>query len=344
MSVEPETYRDVHRYDGVVIQHDRRDRVVPCVVQPRDVAILRDVWRLRFLTAAQLLALWWPAGAAWPGQRRLRKLHEAGYLERFRPLARRGSFPWTYQLGRAGHQLLQQEGTIGRRQRYEPRAVYDYSYVLHDIQLNAWLIAWRAALGERLVDWHGETHIEPPPLARRGQLPLDQDWSVEGIAKGAARPVRPDALVKVARDGTGNEPPRTFLIEFDRTRRVDKNYDKFRRYDAFATAWWRHSALFADEPSSPFIIFVCQDTIGLQHFMGAADAQLGGHRVHPAASPHEHVYPGRKRMLFCSELAMHQGDLQALALPSYPVGHLARRGEHARRSTLQLPGVLPVPP
>jgi hypothetical protein len=32
------SYADAHRYDGAAIQRDRVDEVVPCAVQPRDIA------------------------------------------------------------------------------------------------------------------------------------------------------------------------------------------------------------------------------------------------------------------------------------------------------------------
>src|SRR3954452_3643604 len=167
----PRSYADAHRYDGAAISHDRVRTIVPCALQPRDLAIVRDVWRYKFLTAPQLLELWWPhAGAAWPGQRRLRKLFDAGYLERFRPLARRGSYPWTYHLGHAGHQLLQRAGVIPRSQRYNPRTIYDYGHVLHELQLNAWVLAFRRAAGDALLEWHGETDIAPPHDVGRHQL------------------------------------------------------------------------------------------------------------------------------------------------------------------------------
>lgn len=108
-----DTYAEAHRYDGVALHHDRRGKVVPCAIQPRDVGLVRDVWRYKFLTAPQIGELWWPdGGAAWPMQRRLRKLFEAGLLERFRPLARRGSYPWTYHLGEHGHAVLRDAGMI----------------------------------------------------------------------------------------------------------------------------------------------------------------------------------------------------------------------------------------
>lgn len=119
-------YAAVHRYDGAVIERGRRDEVVPCAVQPRDLAIVRDVWRYRFLTTDQLLEMWWPGASAQAGRRRLVKLFRAGYLDRFRPLSRRGSYPWTYQLGREGHRLLQEARAIGRRDRFSPRAIYDF--------------------------------------------------------------------------------------------------------------------------------------------------------------------------------------------------------------------------
>jgi hypothetical protein len=84
----PASYLAAHRYDGAAIQRDRVDELVPCAVQPRDVAVLRGVWQYKFLTAPQVCELWWPGRSERAGQRRLRKLFEAGYLERFRPVAR----------------------------------------------------------------------------------------------------------------------------------------------------------------------------------------------------------------------------------------------------------------
>jgi Transposase, Mutator family len=70
----------------------RRDALCR-VWQPRDVALVRDVRRYKFLTAPQLRNLWWPESSVQAADRRLLKLFGAGYLERFRPISRRGSFP-----------------------------------------------------------------------------------------------------------------------------------------------------------------------------------------------------------------------------------------------------------
>ena len=213
---------------------------MPCAVQPRDVAIVRDVWRYRFLSAPQLFELWWPGRSPRAGQRRLSKLFDAGFLERFRPITRRGSFPWTYQLGAEGHRMLQHHGVIDHGVRYLRRAIYEYGRVLHELQLNAWVLAYRRVAGDALLAWEGETDIDPPTAAKRGQLRLEGDWSAKGLRDQQARLVRPDAVLELE---DGDDHRRTFLIEYDRTRRVDKNFGKFRRYDAFLNWWWSDTQL-----------------------------------------------------------------------------------------------------
>ena len=143
----PASYTDLIRYDGAAVQRDRRDQTVPCAIQPRDVEILADIWRYKFLTATQLLELHWPDCAPRVGRKRLTKLFHACLVERFRPVTRTGgSFPWTYHLGHDGHRLLRRTGALDRHARFELRTIYDYRYVLHEIHLNAWILAWRRLL------------------------------------------------------------------------------------------------------------------------------------------------------------------------------------------------------
>ena len=58
---------------------------------------------------------------------------------------------------------------------------------------------------------------------------------VLGLRDERVRSVRPDAVIDADdHDGT----PHTLFIEYDRTRRLDKNFEKFRRYDTFLCWWW----------------------------------------------------------------------------------------------------------
>ncbi len=307
---------------------------MPCAVQPRDLAIVHAVWRYKFLTTPQLLELWWPGRAEWAGQRRLLKLFHAGYLDRFRPVARRGSFPWTYRIDREGLRLLQAAGVVGRRERYEHRAIYDYNYVVHDVQLNAWVIAWRRALGERLIEWRGETDIEPPQRLRAQRpLILDGYWSAEGLQDPRPRLLRPDAVIETTRkDGEG---VRTFLIEFDRTCRSDKNLEKFRRYDSFLTWWWRHTE-YGDMGEPPFVLFVCQTEGQRARFLSAADREFTGHHWHPSRPSESHDHVGRTHVVFAVESSLHSGDARAARVPRYP-------GDHPSRDPAALPRAVKLP-
>lgn len=319
----PTTYVEAHRYEGAAIERGRRTEIVPCAVQPRDVAIVHDVARYKFMTAPQLRELWWPRASVQAADRRLLKLFRAGYIERFRPVSRAGtgSFPWTYSVGAAGHQLLQHADLIAEKRRYRPRVIYDFGHVLHELQVNAWVLAYRRSLGEDFLDWDGETTIDPPHGLRSGER-LDDDWSAEGLSDPRARPVCPDAVVEVASDEAA-APPRLLLVEYDRTRRLDKNYEKFRRYDTFLNWWWQRTHL-GDRRAAPFVLFVCQDDEHRDQFIAAADRELGGHRWHPDVAPERYEYVGRQRMLFATEVDAHRGQLEARRLPSFPKGHGAR--------------------
>jgi Replication-relaxation len=330
----PASYAAVHRYNGAVLQHDQRDAIVPMAIQPRDFAIVLDVWRYKFLTAPMVHELHWDGGSIWPAQRRLQKMFNAGLLERFRPVSLRGSYPWTYHLGERGHVILRDSQVVDTGWRYRPHVVHEFGHVLHDLQLNAWVLAYRRAAGDAFLSWEGETHTEPPREARaqQGVLKLGNYWSAEGLRDPRSRPVRPDAVIEVARsDGDGS---RVFLIEYDRTQRVDKNYEKFRRYDTFLCWWWQHTE-FADG-ARPFVIFVCQDEDQRERFVNAADHELTGQLWHPTAAPDDKVYVGRQRVLFTCELDMHVGQLEAWRLANAPPDD-ARRGGTATVRRVRLP-------
>jgi hypothetical protein len=127
------------------------------------------------------------------------------------------------------------------------------------------------------------------------------------------------------------------LIEYDRTSRTDKNYDKFRRYDNYLAWWWRHTEL-SDRDEPPFVLFICQDEAQRDDFLTRADHELTGYHWHPTHTPDQHKYIGRRHILFCNERDAHLGQPEARRLPRYPAGHPARRGRHAEVQGVRLPG------
>jgi Replication-relaxation len=322
----PASYLDAHRYDGPPIVHDRRAGLIACAVQRRDSELLKALQRHKFLTAPQIHELFWAATGTWPAQRRLRKLFDAGLVERFRPLARRGSYPWTYHLGAEGHRLLRDAGVVPAGSRYKPRRLYDFGYVLAALHLNGWVLAVRRQAGLAFLGWDGERRID---AERRRRLPgddgrwrLGDDRSVRGLLDARERPVCPDAVIELARsDGVGKNG---FLIEWDRTVRLDRHFDKFRRYDAFLCGWWWRCPREAVDEEPPFVVFVCQDERQRELFMRAADSELTGHHWHPSIDPEQHEYVGRRRILFALDRDAHAGSLEVWRLPKFPAGHPSR--------------------
>jgi hypothetical protein len=326
-----DSYEAVLRYDGAAVARGRREELVPCTVQPRDLEVIDAVRRCRFLTTPQLVEIWWPGAAPQVARRRLTKLFEAGYLDRFRPVARRGSFPWTYQLGREGHRLLQRAGIVDADERHEPTEVYDYRYILHDVHLASWVIAWRRLLGDLLLDWGGEKQVEAP--ARADRFSSSEIAGNGGALRDARRrPLRPDAVLEIA--GRDASRTHTFFVEYDRTRRVDKNFEKFRRYDCFASTWWQESVYGAAE-RPPWVIFVCQDAEQQELFLRSAHRQVTGRLVDVQGQVR---FPGRERLLFLDEKDMHAGEAVAHRLPSDPQ---ARLDAGQPPAVVRLPGCRP---
>jgi hypothetical protein len=220
-----------------------------------------------------------------------------------------------------GHRMLVHGQAIPRSDRFKARTIYDFGHVLHDLQVNAWVLAWRRLVGETLLDWHGETEIHPPTGLRRDAkdpfLRVDRhsDRSAENLRDERPRLLRPDAIIEVAADNEG--PPLTYLIEFDRTRRVDKNYDKFRRYDCFLNYWRRHTDFDGDDEDAPWVIFICQDRDHALQFLNAADRELTGNVYTPRVTDGED-WVGRRRIAFCVEPRMYEGSPRAWLLPERP--------------------------
>ena len=318
-------YARVHRFDGVPLIVGRRTEPDKALNPTRrDIELLRALWAYRFLTTDQVWRLWWPHAKLRRAQRRLGWLFHTGYVDRFRPRLRHGSFPWTYSLARRGHELLVMTGAIPR-ERYRPIAHADFTRVVHDLQTNAWVIAYRTLLGARLVEWQGpeEATLEPPAHVRRE---AKEPWGRPGLSLHEPRRVVPDAglLVSLPDDRLA-----ALLVEFDRTGRPDKNHQKFLRYDALLSWWWVDTDL-GMAGATPLVVFVCQDYAQLRRFAIAADAALTAKSV---LNGREH--PGRQRICFALERDVHEGRLDALQVPSIPPDERKATADPRR---IQLPG------
>jgi hypothetical protein len=340
MTASLDTYAELHLAEGKLLRWGERESKAEVALQARDLEILVALARYRFLTTGQIAELWWADRGLRVVRRRMTRLFDAGLVERFRPQTLRGSYQWTYCLARDGFRAAQQTGELASGLKFAPRreAIFDYRYVIHDLRTNEWVLRYRELLGDRLLDWAGpdESRYEPPKKGRdeeyfsRSALILrDSGWFESGIDDEDFRPVQPDALLDVATsDGDFH-----VFVEYDRTRRVDKNYDKFRRYNALLSVWWRTTGLVW-----PFLVFVCQDTEHRRRFLHGADHELTGCLSAGCGPDREERHFARDRTLFVLESDIRDANPEAMQLPELPPRHERRTNPASVRRTA-LPGL-----
>jgi hypothetical protein len=349
----PQTYLAVHRPDVVRLVWDppKRDPAVAerLEPQPRDLEIVRALWRYEALLLTQIWQEWWEGKDIRAAQHRLKRLVAAGWLRRFRMRLAVGAHQPGFVLSRHGFLAGQRHrgphgSYIPKGVKWEEGRLAHHGALAHLLQTNAWVLAFRRLVGEHAVDWRGEHEgrLEvPTKLVEGRRVPIDvDDLELERYTR--ARDLRDEQFERVWPDATVTmDMPRhgrTFdlMIELDRTDRPAKNFDKFRRYDAFITGWWRRVERYRKMGEQPAAVFVCTDEAHALAFMRASDREVTGRLARPGTPDHTWPYPGRERILFVAERDVHDGSLRAWKLPAEPTA-VARRAELSPRE-VQLPG------
>ncbi len=109
--------RAVQAGDGLAeqtIRWGRRDKPARGVaLTARDVRLLALLYDVNFLSSSQLMLLGWGRASNAAG-RRLRLLHEAGYVDRFRAPAAVGSNEWIYRITLRAPNRMSVVGVCGR--------------------------------------------------------------------------------------------------------------------------------------------------------------------------------------------------------------------------------------
>jgi hypothetical protein len=91
---------------------------------------------------------------------RLPRWTAAGWVTRFRPRLSRGKHERVYELARRGFDVARiywdKDGPfVPHEAKWRPRHVSDYRVVEHDLQVNAWVMAYRRLARWIVVDWLG---------------------------------------------------------------------------------------------------------------------------------------------------------------------------------------------
>jgi Replication-relaxation len=331
----PLSYAVVHRTDvtGLIWDKVPRDAGVAERLEPqaRDLEIVRALWRYEVLLLTQLWQHWWPENDVRAARKRLKRLLDAGWFRRFQLRGPRNGHEAGYVLARhgflAGQSHRGPDGPyIPAGARWQERSLADYRAMEHLLQTNAWVLAFRTRVAEHAVDWLGEHEgrLEVPTKLSDGRriaieaedLKLERYQRVRDLRSREFRSVCPDATVCMDMPAAG----RSFdlMIELDRTKRPAKNFDKFRRYDALITAWWKRIERFRRMGEPPAVVFVCVDEDQAFAFMSAAEGEITGRLARPGTAQSSWPRPGRERTLFVAERDVHEGNLRAWKLPAEP--------------------------
>jgi hypothetical protein len=312
----------------------------------RDLRLMALIQDVNYLSASQLTVLGWGASCERAGQKRLKRLHDAGYLDRFRPIPEVGTAEWNYRLSTQGWTALATRGIVPHDCSYTPTKLTSISYTEHDLQLATLILQIaQAAVPDQaggLIDrmpfvWRGP---------RSGLIDTDSDGEFECSAsiqlpKGtrlhpeSSRQgyLEPDATLI----GQSGNDRWAVLIEYDRTNRPHKQIDRLRRYDYWLLDGWRQSH-FAEHSAPPSVIFLTAREQPLRRLIQTADQTFTAWHSNEHAGPREGTHPARQRTVFTSRERILAGDWTMQRTPSLPP---ALREDGARCSPRSLEYNLP---
>jgi protein involved in plasmid replication-relaxation len=293
----------------------------------RDLRLMALLYGANFLSMSHLTALGWRVSQERAAQMRLKRLHDAGYVDHFRPASAYGRAEWNYRLTSLGFSALKACEMVADERRFTPVPLTSISYAEHDLQLASVVLriaqeaagdAKHALIAQMPFRWLGP---------RNGHIEIDGDGETE---RSPAAQLPPGTHLFPVASRTGYlEPDATLiggadddlfavLIEYDRTERPHKQIDRLRRYDRWLLDGWRKGS-FASHAIAPAVIFLTSREVPLNRLIETADETFSAYYAPGEhTSPHEDTYPARERVLFASREQVFAGDWTMRRTPSMP--------------------------
>jgi hypothetical protein len=312
---------------------------VPIALTPDllDREILTLVAALGHVLSSQLHRHLNPGRSHTTTQRRLKRLSDAGLLERFQFHRRDGGgVPMCYAASDTARKLLAGDGHIASAARNaEPgngprvHGAAQLRQARHEVHVAGWALALASAIGKDRCQVLGaeEGVVSPPPRGGGasaigpselrlpdGRVPHDFLRTIGGETFEIDRfeTLRPDAIVR-SRDDVD------VIVERDDRVSSERWLAKLERYDHFLAGWSAHAPRSgARSLTLPLVAFVCRDRSRARECARRADGLLRACRAYAGEHPLDWQYPGRERMLFASERDVHEGLLCAQGIPRLP--------------------------
>jgi hypothetical protein len=372
-----ESFRELVELDGAQSVRWARRIESPSTLAPDqlDLEMLALIACMRHVLTSQLHRCFNAARAATTTQRRLKRLSDAGLVDRFQFHRRDGGgIPMCYVITTAGLRALEADDRtravldhpsgdhVGGRER-RARGEDTLRQARHDVHVTGWALALADVVSRPCSALRGpeESVLSPPSRSGAdgraafapgdlrlpgGRTPHDflcADLTGRRIEVERFQTVRPDAIIEVR--SAERESATDVIVERDDRRPVGRAAEKIVRYDHFLGGWSAHLARYGQRDEAvPVVVFVCRDRARARECARAADAVLCACRAYAGEYPRDWEYPGRERTLFVAERDLHEGLMRAYGVPRLPpevrvsAAHgdpLAREGTVEARQLLQ---------
>jgi hypothetical protein len=348
-----ESYRELVELDGAHSVRWAKPIQSPRALEPDqlDLHMLALIAAMRHVLTSQLHRRFNPERSATTTQRRLKRLSDAGLVERFQFHRHDGGgIPMCYVIAPAGLRALDVHGhsdvaiddradaAIARRRPSVAANQGALRQACHDVHVSGWALALVAVLGRSCSGLRGPAGSVLSPPSRSGadgraalapgdlRLPggrtphdfLRSDGSAQQVEVEHFETLRPDATVEVA--VAGEQPSATdVMIEYDDRLSGARAARKLQRYDHFLSGWSVHTHRYGRRSEAvPLVVFVCRDRARARACARAADSVLRACRAYAGEYPLDWEYLGRERILFVAERDVHEGLLHGYGVPRLP--------------------------
>jgi predicted transcriptional regulator len=308
-----------------------------------DLEVLALIADMGYLLTSQIHRRFNPDKALTTTQRRLKRLADAGLVERLQFHRRDGGgVPMCYAISRDGLWLLEanaegpegfeRPAEIGPTSNVSDRSRLDIAR--RQIHASGWALELCSRARRRSSARGADRSVLHPPRAPTGgralapseiHLPggrvahefLSTDASGRRVETERFETIRPDATVVL--DGEPGALALDILLDFDD--RIGRRgwACRVERYDHFLSGWSVNTHRYGPRGrATALVVFVCRDRARARRCALEADSLLGACRAYAGEYPVSWEYPGRSRVLFTGERDVHEGITLAYGVATLP--------------------------
>jgi hypothetical protein len=342
-----DSYRELVELDSAHSVRWARPTHTPATAlqpDPLDREVLALIAGFRHVLSSQVHRRFNPGRAATTTQRRLKRLSDAGLVERFQFHRRDGGgTPMCYVITERGLRLLGGETRLeelvprqaGASEASPAESEQRLARACRDVRAAGWALALARTLGPACATLRGpaESVLSPPRQGRAGEqrslspadlrLPggraahdfLRTGAGGERVEVERFETIRPDATVEVQLQGVAVD----VIVEFENRIASGGALGKLERYDHFLAGWSAHTRRYGRRcEATPIVVFVCRDRARARESARRADGALRACRAYAGEYPFDWEYSGRTGILFASERDVHEALLHAYGVARVP--------------------------